>query len=318
MATDQSLNILLVGGESAGTQTLKLLANSPHRIVGVLATRPSDHQHGGLWNAATKLGLTCLPAGDIQRPEFAVQLELLGVDVLLNVHSLYLIPAAVLEACRIGAFNLHPGPLPEYAGLDVPSWAIYNGETWHGVTLHAMVPKIDAGSIAYQSRFEIGPTDTGLKVMSNCVRHGMRLVKALLDDLYRDPTLVPQTVQDLSRRRYFFRQAPNGGLLEWNRSAVAIADHVRAADYSPFDSPWGHPVCQWGQIEVGVIRALASNVASDSAPGTVGDATDTGVLVASSDNWVEVQLVTIDGHRRNAVDVLPTDSILHNQYSDVC
>jgi len=318
MLSGHPVNILLVGGESAGTQTLKLLANSPHRIVGVLATSPSPHQHGGLWNAATKLGIACLPAENIQQPEFAVQVERLGVDVILNVHSLYLIPAIVLEACRVGAFNLHPGPLPEYAGLDVPSWAIYHGEQSHGVTLHAMVPKIDAGSIAYQTRFDIKPTDTGLKLMSNCVRHGMSLVKALLDDLYRDPTTVPRIAQDLSRRRCFFRRAPNDGWLDWNRPALAITDHVRAADYSPFDSPWGHPVSRCGEIEVGVIRALATNATSDATPGVVGDATDTGVLVASSDYWVDVQLVSVDGHRHDAIDVLPRRSILHRQLADVC
>ena len=69
-----------------------------------------------------------------------------GVDLLLNVHSLYLIARrTVVAAPRIGSFNLHPGPLPEYAGLNTPSWAIYNGEREHGVTVHWMEPGVDTG-----------------------------------------------------------------------------------------------------------------------------------------------------------------------------
>ena len=38
---------------------------------------------------------------------------------------------------------------PEYAGLNAPSWAIYNGEPAHGVTLHWMEAAIDTGPIAW-------------------------------------------------------------------------------------------------------------------------------------------------------------------------
>ena len=60
--------------------------------------------------------------------------------------------------------NLHPGPLPQYAGLNVPSWAIYNGEVTHGVSLHRMDSGIDTGPIAYQASVLIGPRDTGLSL----------------------------------------------------------------------------------------------------------------------------------------------------------
>ena len=72
-----------------------------------------------------------------------------------------------VAAPTIGSFNLHPGPLPEYAGLNVPSWAIYEGERSHGVTLHWMDEGIDTGPIVWQERFDDRLDDTGLALSGN-------------------------------------------------------------------------------------------------------------------------------------------------------
>ncbi|MEO2034786.1 MAG: formyltransferase family protein [Planctomycetaceae bacterium] len=318
MSVNRPLNILLVGGESAGVQTLRLLIASHHNLMGVMAT-PSENLHdASLWNAARKYHIDCIPAEQIRVPEFAAEIDRRNIDVLLNVHALHLIPGIVLDACRIGAFNLHPGPLPEYAGLDVPSWAIYNGETTHGVTLHQMVPKVDAGSIAYQSRFDIRPSDTGLSVMSRCVRHGMLLVKSLLDDLYQDPSVVPRIAQDLTSRRYFYRQAPNHGRLNWNRPAAQVVSHLRAADYSPFPSPWGHPVSRFERHSVGFVKATVTEQTTQAAPGTVGHLTDKGILVASGDFWIDVTLVEVDGRKERAAQILHCGGILSNADPAAC
>ncbi len=310
MSACEALNILLVGGESAGLQTLRLLIQSPHQVAGVLTSPETSARDSGLWNTARKNGIECLPAESVRLPEFAAEICERNVDVLLNVHSLYLIPAEVLEACRIGAFNLHPGPLPEYAGLDVPGWAIYHGETTHGVTLHSMVPQVDAGQIAYQSRFDIGPNDTGLTLMSRCVRQGIPLVETLLEDLYRDPASVPRIPQDLSKRRCFSRRPPNGGWLDWNRSAQQVVNQIRAADYSPFPSPWGHPVSLCDRESIGFVRATATVVSTGRPPGTVGSPTDRGVLVAAADSWVDVECIEHNGTRQKASEGLIRDTIL--------
>lgn len=313
MPSNGPKNILLVGGESAGLQALRLLDESPHHVVGVMAVPARDAREPGLWNAALKLGIECLPAEQIRHPEFAAEICKREVDVLLNVHSLYLIPAAVLDGCRIGAYNLHPGPLPEYAGLDVPSWALYHGETSHGVTLHQMVSQVDAGLIAYQARFDLRPTDTGLTVMSRCVREGLPLVKSLLADLDEDPAAIPQITQDLSRRRCFYRQPPDQGLLNWDRPAHRIVNHVRAADYSPFPSPWGHPTCLCNDQTLGIIQAAVTDVITTAEPGTVGDATDNGILVAANDFWINVRMIEVDGVKQQAAAGLARATVLRQQ-----
>src|SRR5262245_55559847 len=127
-----ALKVVLIGEESAGAQTPKLLAQSGHRVVGVLSAPPQRARaRATVWQLAEQMGYRTWPAELVKDQTCAEVLRAEQVELLLNVHSLYLIAPEVLQAPRYGSFNLHPGPLPRYAGLNAVSWAIYRGETSH-------------------------------------------------------------------------------------------------------------------------------------------------------------------------------------------
>jgi len=307
--TGHVLRVLLVGEESAGLQTLKLLDNSDHHLVGILASPTHESKAATLWSAAQKRQIRIWPAQFVRDPGFADTIIDLEVDVLLNVHSLYLIKGPLLEACRIGAWNMHPGPLPQYAGLNVPSWAIYNGETRHAVTVHEMTPQIDAGTVAYESWFPIEDHDNGFSLMAKCIRSGIPLLSQLLqaasEEAASGEPRIPRWQQDLGIRRYFGKEAPNGGQIDWDWLAKDVVNHIRASDYSPFPSPWGAPASCLLSDAFGIIRADRTAAHHGGVPsGTVGGRTDHGVLVACADEWIEVRRLLIDNTAVDAVDVL--------------
>ncbi|OLB85352.1 MAG: hypothetical protein AUI12_11400 [Acidobacteria bacterium 13_2_20CM_2_57_6] len=288
------MNILLIGEESAGIQMLHEIERSGHRVIAVMASPGRVAASGAsLWDAAAKLGLPTWPAQLVKDPLLAERMRAEEVDLLLNVHSLYVIHGTVLGAPRIGAFNLHPGPLPRYAGLNAVSWAIYQGERSHGVTVHWMAPEIDAGPIAYQSLFPIDENDTALSLAARCVREGLPLMMRLLDVAAKHPAEIPAVPQDIEKREYFHAGVPEGGRLSWQWPAQKIVDFVRACDYFPFRSPWGHPRTSMGTQELAVVKARRTHLAADSPPGTVGESTGEGVKVASSDEWLLVTKLKI-------------------------
>ena len=300
------LRVLLVGEESAGAQTLKLVANGEHHLVGVMAS-PTRKGVGGLtvWQHAEKLGVRTWPAELVKDPNFAQALREEKVDLLLNVHSLFVIKPEIIEAPIFGSFNLHPGPLPRYAGLNAPCWAIYRGETTHGVTLHRMLAGIDTGAIAYQSIFEIEETDNGFSVSAKCIKHGLELIKQLLDTAAIDPNAIPAIEQDLSQRDYFGRGTPENGWLTWSRPAREVFNFVRAADYSPFHSPWSHPKSRLGEQEIAFVKTSRTGQATDAAPGSIARDESGKVRVACADEWLGVSRVMMDGQYLNASDALP-------------
>jgi methionyl-tRNA formyltransferase len=307
VVAERRLRVVVIAEEAAGVQVLRglLALPTPPEIVAVLtrssaegAERPVVHE------SAQKLGLDVWPSSSVRSPELATRLHSAAVDLLMNVHSLFLIHPSVLAAPTIGSFNLHPGPLPEYAGLNVPSWAIYEGARSHGVTLHWLDEGIDTGPIAWQERFDVESTDTGLALSGKCVRHGVPLLLRLATVAAADARLIPREQQDLSRRKYFSAGPPADGRVDWAQPADAILRFIRAADYAPFDSPWGHPRAQLAGVSVGVAKARATGVAAAQPPGTVVELDDSGAVVATADELIVVQRLWQDGRYLRPKEVL--------------
>jgi UDP-4-amino-4-deoxy-L-arabinose formyltransferase/UDP-glucuronic acid dehydrogenase (UDP-4-keto-hexauronic acid decarboxylating) len=294
-----------VAEESAGIQVLRALAAGPHTVVAAMTAPPTRGGGTTVAVVADQLGVSVLPSERVREPQTADWIQGQEVDLLLNVHSLYLIDGDVVAAPRIGSFNLHPGPLPQYAGLNAPSWAIYNGESRHAVTVHWMDPEVDTGPVAYEAWFELTESDTGLSVSARCVREGVPLIERLLEVAAHDPAAIPAEPQDLSKRRYYRRgEVPDDGRISWSRPARRIVDLVRACDYFPFPSPWGTPTARLGDDVLPVLKAAHTGDAAGEPPGTVGEPADGGIAVAAEDEWVLVERVQANGRPQPAAEVL--------------
>jgi methionyl-tRNA formyltransferase len=304
------VRVVLVAEESAGAQVLAALRATPEGpdVAAIFTTTEGDGMHRPLVAvAAARLGLHVRPAAELRSSAFAASLRDLHTDLLLNVHSLSVLDADAIGAPRIGAFNLHPGPLPEYAGLNAPSWAIYEGRTTHEATLHWMDSGIDTGAVAYRASFPIEDTETGLSLTAKCVRHGVPLVLRLIADAARDPSSIPALAQDPRKRRYFGREVPNGGSVDWDKSAREVVRFIRAADYGPFASPWGTPQAHLGRRSVGITKASLTGEATHEPPGSTGEVLDDGaVMVATADEWIAVRRVRVEGRSVVPREVLST------------
>jgi len=70
--------------------------------------------------------------------------------------------------------NVHGGPLPGYRGLPLATvaYALLNGETEYGTTLHEVVARVDGGAVLAEERFPIDPEDTfedvQMQVIESC------------------------------------------------------------------------------------------------------------------------------------------------------
>jgi UDP-4-amino-4-deoxy-L-arabinose formyltransferase/UDP-glucuronic acid dehydrogenase (UDP-4-keto-hexauronic acid decarboxylating) len=299
----RSLRVLLIAEDAAGVQTLRMLAGSPHEVVAVMTGGAGGRSEGSsVAGIASRLGYRLWPARQLKETGFAEMIRREQVDLLLNVHSLCVLPSDVVAAPRIGSFNLHPGPLPRYAGLNAPSWAIYNGELTHAVTLHWMDSGIDTGPIAYQTELTIEEEDTGLTLSAKCVRAGLPQIRELLEAAIAGT--IPRQPQPNVDRRYCGREVPHEGRLRWTDSAAQVVNFVRACDYRPFTSPWGYPRACLAGRDVSVLKAVRTGERSKAQAGTIGWREGSDVLVAARDEWVGVRRVQVGAHGLAAAEVL--------------
>jgi methionyl-tRNA formyltransferase len=300
------MRILLVAEDAPGIQILKALHERGSEVVGVVAKeRRSSDRGATIWATADRLGARRWPAERVRDPSFSEEILDAGVDLLLNAYSLFIIDERVVEAPRIGSFNLHPGPLPAYAGLNSPSWAILRGEIEHGVTVHRMEQIVDTGPIAYRSTFPIDPGETGLGLSIRCIRVGVDLVMRLVDTAARDLSEIPAIPQDLSKRSYFGGEIPYRGRISWSLRAKQVCDFVRACDFHPLASPWGTPVAVIAGREFGVAEAIPSGLPRlDAAPGRAQPSENGSLLVACADEWIEIPILIDHGTRRRGYEAL--------------
>jgi methionyl-tRNA formyltransferase len=143
----------------------------------------------------------------------------------------------VLDIPAQGALNLHGSYLPAYRGRVPVNWAVINGETETGATLHYMVEKPDAGDIVDQEKVDIAFTDTAFDVFGKVTDAAVTVI-ARAWPLLRDGC-APRIPMDLAAGSYFGGRRPEDGRIDWNRSAVQIYNLIRGVTH-PYPGAFTH------------------------------------------------------------------------------
>ncbi len=210
-------------------------------------------------------------------------------DWFFSIANLRLVPGAILQQAKRGAINFHDGPLPRYAGLNTPAWALVNGELKHGITWHEIVEGVDRGDIYLQREIEISKGETALTLNAKCFEAGMASFADLCDLIERDHLqAVPQTFED---RTYFAKsKRPDAAAtLDFGGRAEDAERLVHALDFGRgYVNPIAIPkVCIAGvAYNVAEVEVLAAT--REAAPGEVIDVDDQGCVVATGDGFVRL------------------------------
>src|SRR5260370_8308382 len=85
-----------------------------------------------------------------------------------------ILTAQTLAVPTRGWLNVHPSLLPRHRGPEPIYWTIVNGDREAGITVHQTVPRIDAGPILAQRRFEVYDEDPAGPLTQPLVAEGPR------------------------------------------------------------------------------------------------------------------------------------------------
>ncbi|WP_212528049.1 polyketide synthase [Actinospica durhamensis] len=281
-----ALNFILIGDTGALARCGEILMEKGHRIRVVI----SGDAEVRSW--AVKAGIPSCELDDA-----LVLAPRLECDLLLSVGNHAIVPAALLACAKRMSVNYHYGPLPEYAGLNAPSWAVAHREREYAVTWHRIGELVDGGDILKRIPVAVEPGETALSLGLKCDEAAVGSLAALIDEIAEDR--VTGVSQDLAARRYFSRhtQLPAEGLIDWTIGADDIVALVRATDHGPFDSP-----LVWPKVDLnGHILAVRAAHPGAASPGTsAGEvlACDdaSGLQVATASGTVHLtRLCTLEG-----------------------
>jgi UDP-4-amino-4-deoxy-L-arabinose formyltransferase/UDP-glucuronic acid dehydrogenase (UDP-4-keto-hexauronic acid decarboxylating) len=221
-----------------GVLALDELVRCKADIVGVIA-RHDDPSEGQWYPSVTKraetYGLEVFKPQDINDPEFVAQVRAIAPDLLFTAFYSQIYKRRLLEVVG-SSINLHFAPLPRYRGSYPGAWAIINGESQHGVTLHYMDPGVDSGDIIAQIMVDISPRETGLSLYDKCEKAGLDLLRETWPKIAAGD--VQPTPQDQQAVLYHDRTYPYGGVINFNWTAQQINNYVRAMTFPPFANPF--------------------------------------------------------------------------------
>jgi natural product biosynthesis luciferase-like monooxygenase protein len=259
MSDSSHLSCFLIGSDTLLTQCGETLLRRGHAIRGVITAA------SGIEAWAKSRGLTVLPANS----DYAAALTASPFDFLFSITYLEIIPDVVTRAPARLAINFHDGPLPAYAGLNAPMWALMNGETDYAITWHALGDGIDTGDILLQQPVAISPDDTALSLNTKCFAAAIESFPTLLDRLEHVP--VDRKRQDLSQRSYFsrHRKPAAAGLIDWTSDAQSIEQLVRGLHAGNYPNPLAAAKLLVGNTVCVVESARAQSVATSLQPGAI-------------------------------------------------
>ncbi len=118
--------------------------------------------------------------------------------------------------------NVHPSLLPRWRGAAPVERAILAGDSETGVTIHRTVARLDAGPIAAQRAFPIGPEDDAGAVYARAAAVAADLLDEVLE---REPVFVEQ---DEAGVTYADKITAADRVLDLSRPAEELVRRVRA------------------------------------------------------------------------------------------
>lgn len=191
------------------------------------ADDPGESQwFGSVRQLAEAHGLRVETPDDPNTAEWLAAGQAAAPDFLFSFYYRYMLDQAWLKIPSRGALNMHGSLLPKYRGRAPVHWAILQGESATGASLHYMVQKPDAGALVDQQSVPILENDTALDVSLKVAEGARQVLRRSL------PRLVDGSAEarplDLVQGSYFGRRRPEDGRIDWRCTARAIHDLVRA------------------------------------------------------------------------------------------
>jgi methionyl-tRNA formyltransferase len=264
------MRLAFMGTPEFAVPSLAELIAAGHEIVAVYSQPPRPKGRGQQLTPspvqafAEAMGLPVFTPASMKSPDAIATFQSLDLDAACVVAYGQILKPEVLEAPRLGCFNLHGSLLPRWRGAAPIQRAIMAGDRQTGVQIMRMSEGLDEGAILLSEVMDIRPDDTAASLSERMSHIGAGLWPRALAAIERGGvTGTEQTGEPTYARKI----TPAEARIDWSRPAGDVDAHIRGL--SPFPGAWFEVAAPDGPIR---IKALMSQVAEGSAaPGTVLD-----------------------------------------------
>lgn len=282
--------------------TLKALHADGHEIACVYSQPPRPGGRRGLelvkspvHQLADQLELEVRTPLNFKAAEDIEAFKALKADVAVVVAYGLLLPGAILDGTRLGAYNGHASLLPRWRGAAPIQRAIMAGDTATGMMVMKMNAGLDTGPVALTERVTIEPDMTAGELHNRLMATGAALMVEAMARL--EAGNLPLTPQAVDGATYARKIDKGETRIVWSKPAPEVHNHIRGL--SPFPGAW----CEMaigGKVER--VKLLRSRLAEGAGePGALLG----GLTIACGDGAVDItELQRAGGKAVAAVEFL--------------
>ncbi|MFZ0104176.1 MAG: methionyl-tRNA formyltransferase [Pseudolabrys sp.] len=289
------MRLIFMGTPDFAVPTLIELAARGHEIAAVYtraakpAGRGMDLQRTPIEREARQLALPVRTPKTLKDDDEQKFFHAHNADAAVVVAYGLILPKPILEAPRLGCFNVHASLLPRWRGAAPINRAIMAGDAESGVTIMKMDEGLDTGAMAMAERAAIGADTTAGELHDALSRVGADLMERVLAAAERDSlSLTPQPASGVT---YAEKISKNETRIGWGKPWKQVHDHIRGL--SPFPGAW----FELDGVRVKVLRSIRGE--SAGPPGTL---LDNRLTVACGDGAVQLVQVQRAGRQPMSAD----------------
>lgn len=278
------MRLAFMGTPEFAVPSLAELIAAGHEIVAVYSQPPRPKGRGQKLTPspvhafAEAMGLPVFTPESMKSDEAIETFQSLDLDAAVVVAYGQILKTEVLEAPRLGCFNLHGSMLPRWRGAAPIQRAIMAGDKQTAAQIMRMSEGLDEGAIILSEVMDIYPTDTAASLTERMSHTGAALWPRALAAIERGGA---QEVEQVGEVTYAKKITPAEARIDWTRSASEIDCHIRGL--SPFPGAW-FEVEHEGELVR--IKALLSETVEGS--GQAGELLDQDLTIACGEGAVRL------------------------------
>ncbi|WP_426022340.1 methionyl-tRNA formyltransferase [Brevundimonas sp. PWP3-1b1] len=306
------MRLAFMGTPDFAVPSLAELIASGHEIVAVYSQPPRPKGRGQKLTPspvhafAETMGLPVFTPESMKAQDAIDTFQSLDLDAACVVAYGQILKAEVLDAPRMGCFNLHGSLLPRWRGAAPIQRAIMAGDAQTGVQIMQMGVGLDEGPILLTELMDIRADDTAATLSERMSHVGAGLWPRALAAIERGSVTPSEQVGEPT---YAKKITPAEARIDWTRPAAEVDAHIRGL--SPFPGAWFEAPSDTGPVR---IKALLSALADGS--GAPGATLDDALTVACGTGAVRLIRVQREGKAAQGVDemlrgfALPAGTVL--------
>jgi methionyl-tRNA formyltransferase len=265
------LRLIFMGTPDFAVPTLLALVGHGHDVVAVYTRAPKPAGRGmklqptPVEQQARRLGIAVLTPKTLRTPEAEAELRGFEADAAVVVAYGMILPQAILDAPKLGCFNLHGSLLPRWRGAAPINRAIMAGDTESGVMVMKMDAGLDTGDVAMAERIATTDAMTAADLHDALAPLGADLMVRAIGALERGRLqLTPQSADGVT---YAAKIDKAEARIDWNQPARAVLRHIHGL--SPFPGAWCEMPIEGAAVRIKILRCELA--AGSGAPGELLD-----------------------------------------------